>query len=116
MQAPRGTNAVYMMAENYTYTRSNQIVKELVRHGRPDDQRPAAAGGGVGRDGTDGFHRREAGAPIGVASTDAFKHDKPADISAGLFVCPATRASHLRTQGVQTVCSGMRIAAPSLKS
>ena len=33
VQASRNSSATYMMAENYTYTRSNQIVKELVRHG-----------------------------------------------------------------------------------
>ena len=30
VQASRNSSATYMLAENYTYTRSNQIVKELV--------------------------------------------------------------------------------------
>lgn len=33
VRACRQSNATYMMAENYTYMRSNQIVKEIVRRG-----------------------------------------------------------------------------------
>ncbi len=33
VQATKASKAVYMMAENYTYSRSNVLVKELVRHG-----------------------------------------------------------------------------------
>ena len=33
VQASRASRAVYMMAENYTYIRSNQVIKELVRRG-----------------------------------------------------------------------------------
>ena len=33
VQACRASRAVYMMAENYTYLRTNQVIKELVRRG-----------------------------------------------------------------------------------
>ncbi len=40
VQAAKRSSAVYMMAENYTYTRPNVLVKELARRGSHDDCGP----------------------------------------------------------------------------